>query len=121
MRLSQYPISTLKEVPSDAEVISHQLMLRTGMIRRHNDIVDVRFERIPNTYPLYTLNYRRKLAANTEVIARFNNLLNLGRTGSFWYNNQDHSIKQAMDVAAAYLKNPAIDHLREVGYSRVLE
>ena len=34
MRLSQYPISTLKEVPSDAEVISHQLMLRTGMIRR---------------------------------------------------------------------------------------
>jgi prolyl-tRNA synthetase len=34
MRLSQNPISTLKEVPSDAEVISHQLMLRTGMVRR---------------------------------------------------------------------------------------
>jgi prolyl-tRNA synthetase len=34
MRLSQYPISTLKEVPADAEVISHQLMLRAGMIRR---------------------------------------------------------------------------------------
>ena len=34
MRLSQYPLSTLKEVPSEAEVISHQLMLRTGMIRR---------------------------------------------------------------------------------------
>jgi prolyl-tRNA synthetase len=34
MRLSQNPISTLKEVPADAEVISHQLMLRTGMVRR---------------------------------------------------------------------------------------
>jgi prolyl-tRNA synthetase len=34
MRLSQYPISTLKEVPADAEVVSHRLMLRTGMIRR---------------------------------------------------------------------------------------
>jgi prolyl-tRNA synthetase len=34
MRSSQNPISTLKEVPSDAEVVSHQLMLRTGMIRR---------------------------------------------------------------------------------------
>ena len=34
MRLSQYPISTLKEVPGDAEVISHQLMLRAGLIRR---------------------------------------------------------------------------------------
>jgi prolyl-tRNA synthetase len=34
MRLSQNPISTLKELPADAEVVSHQLMLRTGMIRR---------------------------------------------------------------------------------------
>ncbi|MFI4891225.1 MAG: proline--tRNA ligase [Steroidobacterales bacterium] len=34
MRLSNYPISTVKEVPSDAEVISHQLMLRAGLIRR---------------------------------------------------------------------------------------
>jgi prolyl-tRNA synthetase len=34
MRLSQYPISTLRDVPADAEVLSHQLMLRAGMIRR---------------------------------------------------------------------------------------
>jgi prolyl-tRNA synthetase len=34
MRLSQYPISTLKEVPTDADIISHKLMLRSGMIRR---------------------------------------------------------------------------------------
>jgi len=34
MRTSQYLISTVKETPSDAEVISHQLMLRAGMIRK---------------------------------------------------------------------------------------
>jgi len=34
MRLSAYPIQNLKEVPADAEVISHQLMLRAGLIRR---------------------------------------------------------------------------------------
>lgn len=34
MRTTQYLLSTLKETPSDAEVISHQLMLRAGMIRR---------------------------------------------------------------------------------------
>ena len=34
MRLSQYPISTLRDVPADAEVVSHRLMLRAGMIRR---------------------------------------------------------------------------------------
>src|SRR5262245_20695874 len=34
MRLSQLPINTLKEVPAEAEIISHQLMLRAGLIRR---------------------------------------------------------------------------------------
>ena len=34
MRWSQYPISSLKEVPGDAEIVSHQLMLRAGLIRR---------------------------------------------------------------------------------------
>ncbi|KJF79771.1 proline--tRNA ligase [Photobacterium angustum] len=34
MRTSNYLLSTLKETPNDAEVISHQLMLRAGMIRK---------------------------------------------------------------------------------------
>jgi prolyl-tRNA synthetase len=34
MRLSRYPINTMKETPAEAEVISHQLMLRAGLIRR---------------------------------------------------------------------------------------
>lgn len=33
MRTSQYLLATLKESPTDAELISHQLMLRSGMIR----------------------------------------------------------------------------------------
>jgi len=34
MRWSRYPINTVKETPSEAEVVSHQLMLRAGLIRR---------------------------------------------------------------------------------------
>ncbi|PHM71654.1 proline--tRNA ligase [Xenorhabdus sp. KJ12.1] len=34
MRTSQYLLSTLKETPADAEVVSHKLMLRAGMIRK---------------------------------------------------------------------------------------
>ncbi len=34
MRYSRYFIPTVKETPSDAEVVSHQLMLRAGMIRK---------------------------------------------------------------------------------------
>ena len=34
MRFSNFPISTTKETPADAEVVSHQLMLRAGLIKR---------------------------------------------------------------------------------------
>ena len=34
MRLSRYHLATVKEVPADAEIISHKLMLRAGMIRK---------------------------------------------------------------------------------------
>ena len=34
MRWSRYPVNTTKETPAEAEVVSHQLMLRAGLIRR---------------------------------------------------------------------------------------
>jgi prolyl-tRNA synthetase len=34
MRLSSFPLATTKETPADAEIVSHQLMLRAGLIRR---------------------------------------------------------------------------------------
>ena len=34
MRYSRLPLTTLKETPAEAEIVSHQLMLRAGLIRR---------------------------------------------------------------------------------------
>ena len=34
MRVSRFPLFTVKETPADAEVVSHQLMLRAGLIRK---------------------------------------------------------------------------------------
>jgi prolyl-tRNA synthetase len=34
MRVSHFPIFTLKDTPADAEVVSHKLMIRSGMIRK---------------------------------------------------------------------------------------
>lgn len=34
MRTSQFPLQTLKETPADAEIASHRLMLRAGLIRK---------------------------------------------------------------------------------------
>ena len=34
MRTSRFPLQTLKDTPADAEIVSHRLMLRAGLIRR---------------------------------------------------------------------------------------
>ena len=34
MRFTDFALVTLKEIPAEAEIVSHQLMLRAGMIRR---------------------------------------------------------------------------------------
>jgi prolyl-tRNA synthetase len=34
MRTSQFPLNTVKETPADAEIVSHQLMIRAGLIRK---------------------------------------------------------------------------------------
>ena len=34
MRVSKFLLSTVKETPADAEIVSHRLMLRAGMIRK---------------------------------------------------------------------------------------
>ena len=34
MRTSQYLLATVKETPADAEIVSHQLMVRAGLIRK---------------------------------------------------------------------------------------
>jgi len=34
MKTSAFPLSTVKEIPADAEIVSHKLMLRAGMIRK---------------------------------------------------------------------------------------
>lgn len=34
MRISRFPLNTVKETPADAEIVSHRLMLRAGLIRR---------------------------------------------------------------------------------------
>jgi protoporphyrinogen oxidase len=91
--------------PERMDVVIEEFLIKAKIIHRFNDFIDVKFERILNAYPIYTLNYPRKLGLISDALHKYKNLLNFGRTGSFWYNNQDHSIAQAMEIAAEYIKD----------------
>jgi len=69
-----------------------------GVIASSEQIDGLRIERIPNTYPVYKLGYREELARVKQELGCLSNLELLGRTGTFWYNNMDHSIRMALDL-----------------------
>jgi protoporphyrinogen oxidase len=61
-----------------------------------SDVIFVDYRRILESYPLYGLDYRERL----DALRLPENLHLLGRCGSYWYNNMDHSIAQALAMAA---------------------
>ena len=90
--------------PSRFDCVIESFMLHAGLMKSLDHVEDVHVERIRRTYPLYTLNYPRKLRAMFRwVNESWSNLALIGRTGRFWYNNMDHSIAASLQVADGFL------------------
>ena len=66
MRLSTYPVTTLRDVPADAEVVSHQLMLRASLIQT---LYSIRSERQLMQHIDYNLLYRWFVGLDIRAIA----------------------------------------------------
>ena len=70
-----------------------------GVLGADNAVEGIRIERIENVYPVYRLDYLRTLEETERALAHLRNLVLLGRTGTFWYNNMDHSIRAGLECA----------------------
>jgi protoporphyrinogen oxidase len=93
-------------------------LLRGGAIESLAQVEEVIVERVPDTYPVYALDYRERRARALEGLCRFRNLLPAGRSGRFWYNNMDHSIAQGLRIAARLIRGdePASLDVGEMEY-----
>lgn len=83
-------------------------LVRTETIDHANQVLKVHIERVPFTYPIYTLDYLRTLTANLQALGKHENLLLAGRSARFWYNNMDHSIGQGLTMADKILRGDAL-------------
>jgi protoporphyrinogen oxidase len=81
-----------------AELLKFQLKVG-GMCQDTSAIRQIHIERIPNTYPIYEMGFHKRLKDVKAALGQMSNLSLLGRTGTFWYNNMDHSIRMALDMA----------------------
>ena len=58
-------------------------------------------EVIREAYPVYRIDYPERLREFVATLAPYENLLCLGRCGTFWYNNMDDSMVAGLDLAEA--------------------
>ena len=76
----------------------------TGIFRE-DEVVERVVYRIPFAYPIYSTDYRERLATALDGVRRLGNLITLGRQGLFNHNNMDHSIY--MGLVAGDMLNAA--------------
>ena len=76
MRWSKYYLNTLKETPKDAEAISHQLMLRAGLIRR---LGSGAYSYLPNlfSYAIFDLNSKKSWKEKKKLSFYMDSLWNI--------------------------------------------
>jgi protoporphyrinogen oxidase len=79
-------------------------LVRLKLVASLSDIGRVHIERVRDTYPIYDLDYKESFAAASRLAKPFENLRLLGRTGAYWYNNSDHSMKMSLNMASHLLK-----------------
>jgi protoporphyrinogen oxidase len=63
------------------------------------DITDYKFMFVPDSYPVYPLDYREKLNRIWGELDKFDNLRSIGRSGQFWYNNMARSMRAGVETA----------------------
>jgi len=104
---------------SDEELVKETVsgLERVGLIRR-KEVLETLVHRIPNVYPLYDLEYRKRVSAVLRWLARFPGLVSTGRQGLFLHNNMDHSIHMGFRAAESILDSPqeemGRDHYRSL-------
>jgi protoporphyrinogen oxidase len=86
-------------------------LVRTGTIDRASDVERVHIEPVPNTYPIYRLDYLAQLTRNLKALGQYANLLLAGRCGRFWYNNMDHSIGQGLTMSDKVLRGDILSQI----------
>jgi protoporphyrinogen oxidase len=62
-----------------------------------------------NAYPVYDLEYKKRLNVIKQYLDQFSNLIYIGRPGRFKYTNQDHSLEMGILAARSIIENKKLD------------
>lgn len=96
---------------SDAELaeVAIKDLTSVGLFRKE-EVSGSAIRRVPYSYPLYDLDYRKNLTTLLHHLRPLANLISTGRQGLFRYGNMDHSIAMGARVARTLSTGQGPDH-----------
>lgn len=81
--------------------------IKAGLASMHvcqpEDIDHLSYMFVPDSYPVYPMDYREKIARIWQELDQFENIRSIGRSGQFWYNNMARSMRAGIETAQAIL------------------
>jgi protoporphyrinogen oxidase len=75
-------------------------LVHMSFIKSKKYVEDVKINPVVDTYPIYHRYYNEDFGKAAAAVRKFSRRIHLlGRCGAFWYNNSDHSIRFAIEMA----------------------
>ncbi len=86
---------------SDKEILNIALrdMYKVNVIKKSLKPFDFKIIKMENTYPVYSLDYKKHLSKVLSYLKGIQNLYSVGRQGLFNYNNMDHCVDMCTILA----------------------
>ena len=80
---------------------------RMNFLKSSGAVEAIHINPVVDTYPIYHKSYHRDFGKISKHVRNFSRRIHLlGRSGAFWYNNSDHSIRMAIDMSRTLLRDP---------------
>lgn len=94
---------------ADLAALATRDLVSVGLFRTE-EVIDSAVRKVPYSYPLYDLAYRKNLQTLLAHLRQLKNLVSTGRQGLFRYGNMDHSIAMGARVARTLATGQGPDH-----------
>ena len=76
-----------------------------------SDVTDSRVVRLPHAYPIYDMEYKKRLSSVWQYLVQFPRIVTTGRQGLFHHNNMDHSIIMGQKAAECVIGHDEPAHV----------